>query len=184
MRPTPILALSLAAGLGGLVPVVTPAAADSAAVAPFWTAAPARTASVVAADERRWRPPVQPVRIVRGYQPPAHNWLPGHRGIDLRTEPGQTVRSAGAGRVTFAGDLAGRGVVVVDHGGVRTTYEPVAATVVVGERVMSGESIGEVSTGSGHCGDGTCLHLGLRQGRTYLDPRLALGTAHPRLVPW
>ena len=141
------------------------------------------TASV-AATAGPWTPPVRPVRIVEGFDPPAHNWLAGHRGIDLRAEPDQTVRAAGAGRVTFAGMLAGRGVVVVDHGPVRTTYEPVDADVAVGERVAAGEPIGVIALGTGHCGDGACLHLGLRRGTVYLDPRLALGAGHPRLVPW
>ncbi len=132
----------------------------------------------------RWRPPVQPVRLVAAFDRPAHNWLPGHRGIDLRTEPGQAVRAAGAGRVSYAGGLAGRGVVVVDHGSVRTTYEPVEPSVLVGEWVDAGQVIGIIGTGTGHCGDGDCLHLGLRRARVYLDPRLALGGAHPRLVPW
>ena len=43
-------------------------------------------------------------------------------------------RSALAGRVSFAGRIAGRGVVVVGHGATRTTYEPVAAEVSVGRR--------------------------------------------------
>ena len=153
----------------------TSAAPAAAAAAGPW--APAAAAGP-------WTPPVQPVRIVREFDPPAHNWLPGHRGIDLRTEPDQTVRAAGAGRVTFAGSLAGRGVVVVDHGAVRTTYEPVDASVAVGERVSTGEQIGVIAAGTGHCGDGRCLHLGLRRGAIYLDPRLALGSGHARLVPW
>jgi murein DD-endopeptidase MepM/ murein hydrolase activator NlpD len=71
--------------------------------------------------------------------------------------------------VTFAGRLAGRGVVVVDHGGVRTTYEPVAATVPVGTRVTVGQTVGRLTAG-GHCGTSACLHWGLRQGQDYLDP--------------
>ena len=46
--------------------------------------------------------------------------------------PGQPVHTALAGTVTYAGLLAGRGVVVVDHGATRTTYEPVTAAVAVG----------------------------------------------------
>ncbi len=136
------------------------------------------------AQDIRWHPPVAPVDVVGDFHPPAERWLPGHRGVDLRTAPGQPVRAAGDGRVAFAGTLAGRGVVSVDHGALRTTYEPVDAQVVVGERVRAGETLGTVGTGTGHCGSGSCLHLGLRRGRQYLDPLLILGRASARLRPW
>jgi murein DD-endopeptidase MepM/ murein hydrolase activator NlpD len=71
--------------------------------------------------------------------------------------------------VTFAATLAGRGVVVVDHGGTRTTYEPVTATVPVGATVTAGTPVGRLAAGS-HCGATPCLHWGLRRGSTYLDP--------------
>ncbi len=138
----------------------------------------------IAQDGLRWRPPVTPVAVVRSFDPPAERWLPGHRGVDLRTAVGARVRAAGAGRVAFAGVLAGRGVVTIDHGELRTTYEPVDPEVVLGDRVAAGERIGTVGTGSGHCGSGRCLHLGLRRGRVYLDPMLLLGRASARLRPW
>jgi murein DD-endopeptidase MepM/ murein hydrolase activator NlpD len=132
----------------------------------------------------RWRPPVTPVAVVRHFDPPAQPWLPGHRGVDLRTTQGAVVRAAGDGRVAFAGTLAGRGVITIDHGGLRTTYEPVDPLAVVGDQVHAGEAIGTVGTGTGHCGSGRCLHLGLRRGREYLDPMLLLGRASARLRPW
>jgi murein DD-endopeptidase MepM/ murein hydrolase activator NlpD len=135
-------------------------------------------------DRLRWRPPVSPVVVVRQFDPPDQRWLPGHRGVDLRTTPGAQVRAAGDGRVAFAGTLAGRGVISIDHGELRTTYEPVEAQVLVGEKVRAGESIGTVGAGSGHCGSGSCLHLGLRRGRQYLDPMLLLGRTSARLRPW
>lgn len=132
-----------------------------------------------------WLAPVDPpVSIVRSYDPPAHNWLPGHRGVDLRTTPGTSVGSAGTGRVSFAGMLAGRGVVVVDHGTLRTTYEPLQPGVSVGDLVRAGDPLGRVVEGSGHCGSGTCLHFGVRRGRDYVDPRLLMWGARPRLMPW
>jgi murein DD-endopeptidase MepM/ murein hydrolase activator NlpD len=104
--------------------------------------------------------------------------------VDLRTSPGQRVAAAGDGRVAFAGSLAGRGVIAVDHGDLRTTYEPVDARVHVGERVLAGQTLGTVGTGTGHCGSGNCLHLGLRRGREYLDPMLLLSRPSARLRPW
>jgi murein DD-endopeptidase MepM/ murein hydrolase activator NlpD len=137
-----------------------------------------------AQDELRWRPPITPVTVVRRFDPPEQRWLPGHRGVDLRASVGERVRAAGDGRVAFVGTLAGRGVITIDHGDLRTTYEPVEAVVRVGERVRAGESIGTVATGTGHCGSGRCLHLGLRRGREYLNPMLLLGRTSARLRPW
>jgi murein DD-endopeptidase MepM/ murein hydrolase activator NlpD len=112
--------------------------------------------------------------VLRGFDAPDHDYGPGHRGVDLAARPGQSVRAAVAGVVAFAGSVAGRGVVSIDHGAYRTTYEPVAAGVRVGQRVALGESVGRVATG-GHCADG-CLHWGLRHGDTYLDPLLLIRT--------
>ncbi len=90
----------------------------------------AGTASAAAATEA-WQWPLSPrPEILRGFHPPPVPWGAGHRGVDLAASSGQTVRSAGAGQVAYAGVLAGRGVVVVRHGELRTTYEPVASTVV------------------------------------------------------
>jgi murein DD-endopeptidase MepM/ murein hydrolase activator NlpD len=135
-------------------------------------------------SEPTWAPPIWPLQAQRAFANPEHDWLPGHRGIDLRTTPGATVRAAGDGRVAFAARIAGRGVVVVDHGQLRTTYEPVAATVRIGDRVRRGAVLGRVQPGTGHCGSGTCLHLGLRRGPAYLDPRLVLGRRGAVLRPW
>ncbi len=113
------------------------------------------------------------VTVVGGYDPPVQRWSAGHRGVDLAARPGAAVLAAAAGRVTFASRLAGRGVVVVDHGAVRTTYEPVDALAAVGDRVKAGAVIGRIGRG-GHC-SATCLHWGLKRGDSYLDPLLLLG---------
>lgn len=133
---------------------------------------------------RQWSPPVRPLSIIRSFDPPDRDWLPGHRGVDLRAKLGQQVRAAGSGRIAFASELAGRGVIVVSHGAIRTTYEPVRAGVRRGEEVVAGESLGVIAAGSGHCGDGHCLHFGVRWGRTYLNPRLLLNGFVAALRPW
>ncbi|MFX4271182.1 peptidoglycan DD-metalloendopeptidase family protein [Propionibacteriaceae bacterium Y1685] len=115
--------------------------------------------------------------VVRGFEPPKEKWGAGNRGLDLAADDGQQVLAAGAGRVSFAGTIAGRGVVVIDHGGVRTTYEPVSASVSVGARVAYGDVIGVVR--GSHCADRGCLHWGLRQGEEYLDPLLLINTTTP-----
>lgn len=120
--------------------------------------------------------------MITRFDPPGVTWGAGHRGVDLQGSPGETVVASADGTVTFAGVLAGRGVVVVDHGVVRTTYEPVAATVTVGGVVGRGQPIGRLLAGHASCPATTCLHWGLREGDTYLDPLLLLGAAI-RLLP-
>jgi len=122
--------------------------------------------------------------VVARFDPPGSPWGAGHRGVDLLGRPGQQVRAALAGRVTFAGSLAGRGVVVVDHGATRTTYEPVAPAVAVGQEVDTGGVIGLLETGTSHCFPRTCLHWGLLRGEDYLDPLSLLGEAPVRLLPF
>lgn len=121
-----------------------------------------------------------PVR--RAFDPPAQRWLAGHRGVDLLSSVGARVRAALAGRISYAGELAGRGVVVVTHGALRTTYEPVTAGVSVGEQVATGQVIGTLQSGHS-CPGGTCLHWGLRRGEQYLDPLSLLDPGPLRLLP-
>lgn len=121
--------------------------------------------------------------VVAGFDPPAEEWGAGHRGVDLLGAAGQTVRAAAAGTVTFAGMLAGRGVVVVDHGGTRTTYEPVEAGVRVGDRVAAGDPIGRLGRFGSHCWPRSCLHWGLIAGARYLDPLSLVGAGPVRLLP-
>ena len=122
-------------------------------------------------------------RVIRGFDPPADDYGPGHRGVDLAARPGDPVLTAAAGTVPFAGSVAGRGVITISHGAVATTYEPVRAFVSAGQRVSLGQPIGVIGHG-GHC-DGRCLHWGLRNGPEYLDPLLLLsgGSRALRLLP-
>ncbi|RVW03775.1 M23 family metallopeptidase [Rhodococcus spongiicola] len=123
-------------------------------------------------------------RVVRSFDKPAQNWLPGHRGVDLAAAPGQRVLAAGAGTVVFAGAVAGRPVVSVDHpGGLRTTYEPVEPSVTAGRRVGRGDLLGTVIVGHPECAATACLHWGLRRDREYLDPLPLVRAVPIRLLP-
>jgi murein DD-endopeptidase MepM/ murein hydrolase activator NlpD len=124
-----------------------------------------------------------PVPVGRGFAPPQTRYGAGHRGVDLVGPAGAVVRAAGGGRVSYAGLLAGRGVVVVVHGDLRTTYEPVSATVGVGQAVSAGDAIGVLSAGHAGCPAPACLHWGLRRGEQYLDPLLLVGAGPVRLLP-
>jgi murein DD-endopeptidase MepM/ murein hydrolase activator NlpD len=122
--------------------------------------------------------------VVAGFDPPDSPWGSGHRGVDLLGTAGQVVRAALPGRVSFAGALAGRGVVVVDHGGTRTTYEPVDATVSLGDPVAAGDPIGRLALPGSHCLPRACLHWGWIEGAdTYLDPLRLVGAGPVRLLP-
>ncbi|KAA1426268.1 murein hydrolase activator EnvC family protein [Nocardioides antri] len=121
--------------------------------------------------------------VVARFDPPTSPYGPGHRGVDLLGRPGQAVRSALAGTVTYAGPLAGRGVVVVSHGDTRTTYEPVTARVSVGDPVAAGAVIGTLQPFASHCAPRTCLHWGWLRGETYLDPLRLVGAGPVRLLP-
>lgn len=101
--------------------------------------------------------------------------------MDLAAPAGTPVRAVAAGRVSFAGRVAGKGVVSVELPGtgdpaLRTTYEPVRAMVEKGDEVEAGEVVGTVEATGSHCAE-TCVHWGLRRSDTYLDP-LSL------LPPW
>lgn len=128
--------------------------------------------------------PLQPEPVVVAYfDPPATPYGSGHRGVDLAGEPGQEVHAALAGTVTYAGLLAGRGVVVVSHGMTRTTYEPVRASVEVGDAVPQGSVIGRLELTGSHCFPRACLHWGWLAGETYLDPLRLVGAGPVRLLP-
>jgi len=121
--------------------------------------------------------------VVAGFDPPTSPYGPGHRGVDLHGHSGQPVRAALAGTVTYAGPVAGRGVVVVSHGETRTTYEPVAARVSVGDSVGRGAVIGALQPFGSHCAPRVCLHWGWLRGETYLDPLRLVGAGPVRLLP-
>lgn len=128
-------------------------------------------------------PLVPEPEVVAPFDPPADPWGEGHRGVDLSGRPGQPVLAALPGRVAFAGRIAGRGVVVVGHGDTRTTYEPVTASVGVGDDVAAGTPLGHLEVVGSHCFPGACLHWGWLRGDTYLDPLRLVGGGPVRLLP-
>ncbi|MBC9711671.1 peptidoglycan DD-metalloendopeptidase family protein [Streptomyces sp. TRM66268-LWL] len=141
---------------------------------------PAAAAAPDPAGDRAWPVGDRPA-VVHGWDPPATPYGAGHRGVDLAAAPGTAVRAAAGGTVSFAGRVAGRGVLSVELSGsgdppLRTTYEPVRAVVDEGDEVAAGEVVAILESGPFHC-PAACLHWGLLRGETYLDP---LGL----LPPW
>jgi murein DD-endopeptidase MepM/ murein hydrolase activator NlpD len=144
-------------------------------------AAPVRPQEALA----QWGPPMGGQLVVTGpFRPPPASFAAGHRGVDLGGIPWSTVLAAGDGVVVFAGMVAGRPVISIDHaGGLRTTYEPVTPSVAAGQRVIRGSPIGTLSVGHAGCPRQACLHWGLRRGATYLDPMALLEVPRVRLLP-
>nr|WP_051020958.1 M23 family metallopeptidase [Nocardia araoensis] len=150
----------------------------------------ATTPTATARPQGRFGWPLQPrPAVVRHFDKPAQNWLPGHRGVDLAGTEGQPVLAAGEGIVVFAGTVADKPVVSIEHpGGLRTTYEPVRAEVPVGRRVERGARIGTLESGHPGC-VAACLHWGarvegrLRRNREYLNPLGLLHLTPLRLKP-
>lgn len=166
-------------------PDSTPSVA-ARAVALVTIAVRPRSSRSAAPAQRAYLLPVPgPPLVLNAFDAPAQPWLPGHRGVDLAASAGTSVRASAGGRVVFAGPLAGRGVVSVDHGPIRTTYEPVNPAVSRGDLVVAGEVIGTVAEGHPRCAPTTCLHWGARIGDDrYLDPMSLLRGLRVRLLPW
>jgi murein DD-endopeptidase MepM/ murein hydrolase activator NlpD len=101
-------------------------------------------------------------------------------------EPGQIVVAPLDGIVSFAGQVAGRGVLTLGHGEHSTTYEPVTPLVSAGDSVIEGEAIAILDEGHA-CSAEACLHWGLRLGETYLNPLSLIDPSgiprHIRLLP-
>ncbi|MCH0570881.1 M23 family metallopeptidase [Streptomyces sp. MUM 136J] len=183
-----LTALPPAARADGPPPAPAGPTASTGPSAPTPTPTPA---GGVPAVGRAWPVGVRPA-VLRGWAPPATPYGRGHRGVDLAAPAGAEVRAVAAGRVSFSGRVAGRGVVSVELSGtgdppLRTTYEPVTASVAQGDAVEPGEVVGAVEPTGSHC-TAPCVHWGLRRGDVYLDPltllppRLLRRTP-PRLLP-
>lgn len=164
-------------------------AAAALVVAAAITAAPAAVASDPPRTGLR-APVAAPLTPVTAFDLPAERWMAGHRGVDLAADPAEVIRAPADGTVSFAGSVAGRPVLAIDHGeGLRTTYEPVRASVREGEAVAAGQPVGLLLVGHPGCPVAACLHWGARRAAggpsgdddEYLDP-LSLLSADRRPI--
>lgn len=139
------------------------------------------------AEQFQW-PLAPPHPVLRPFQPPSTPYGPGHRGVDLGGRLGEPVLAAGSGLVLYAGPLADRSLVSIEHeGGLRTTYEPVRPVVHVGDHVQRGQVIGVLLGGHPGCpavAPAVCLHWGAHRQAVYLDPLRLVEPGHVRLLPW
>ncbi|MUN08484.1 peptidoglycan DD-metalloendopeptidase family protein [Agromyces luteolus] len=166
--------------LAVLVVVLAAPGSASASTAARSMPTPRVDPSVVAPADRWLWPVGPPVIVVAPFRAPPTPYSAGHRGIDLAAAAGSTVVAPAAGVVSFAGPVAGRGVLSIDHGdGVVSSIEPVEADLAAGAAVRAGEPVATVSTG-GHC-DGGCVHFGVRVHGEYVSPLRWFGGV-PRAV--
>jgi hypothetical protein len=144
-------------------------------------------------------PPVPPLwmpvagAVVRGFDTRAGPFGPGHRGIDIAASVGELVRSPTAGRVVFAGRVAGRNwVSLLVAPGVLVTLGPLLDAATTADRVRLRTPVGRVGPGhapppvgrAGSGREGVTLHLSVRVDGVYVDPLAYLvDRPRPRLAP-
>ncbi|MBB4963952.1 murein hydrolase activator EnvC family protein [Saccharothrix violaceirubra] len=166
------------------MPLTTTALALAATLAVSSLAAPTQSRPHHGVFTWPLRPPHE---VVRPFVRPPTPYEAGHRGVDLAALPGAEVLAAGVGTVAHAGQVAGRPVISIDHpNGLRTTYEPVAPTVTLGQPVDRGTPIGTLLTGHEGCPRPACLHWGVRrktQKDAYLNPLHLIARPKIRLLP-
>lgn len=184
-RPLLTVAASLVAVL--LPPPVLAVAALMEPMPALGAASPAGTAESTRPPARATAPWVWPTgdRVVeRPWEAPDGDHGAGHRGIDVPAALGTPVVAVDDGNVAFAGSVAGRGVVTIDHGGgLVSTLDSVAPSVTKDQPVAQGDVVGTVAVG--HCpSSAPCLHLGARVDDRYVDPMPYLPAAEwPVLLP-
>jgi murein DD-endopeptidase MepM/ murein hydrolase activator NlpD len=161
-------------------PAPPPVPAATRAPAPPQPSPPPPVAPVVGGRVPALRLPVAGP-VVRGFEAPAGPYGPGHRGVDLGAPAGTAVAAPAAGRVSFAGPVAGSlWVSLLVAPGVVVAVGPLLdAAVATGEGVRAGARVGRLAAGHGGA-----VHLSLRVDGGYVDPLPWLvGRPRPRLVP-
>jgi hypothetical protein len=162
-RPHPVVLASLALGCVFVMALVMPRGAAGAG----------------------WRWPLRGSVVGAFHLSPRAPFARGQRrGIDVSAPPGAVVRAACAGRVSFAGPVPRRGMVVsVRCGALTATYLGLGRLAVrAGSRLAAGQGLGTL-------GPAGRLRLGARRAgdrRGYLDPLTLLADdrpAPPRLGP-
>ena len=94
-----------------------------------------------------------------------------HAGVDIKAEPGEAVRAARGGVVSFAGEHPELGnLVVVEHGdGLRTFYgHNRSIEVRAGQTVSTGTELARA--GASGRASGTHVHFEVRRGDLALNP--------------
>jgi len=123
------------------------------------------------------RTPVDFARVSSGFnmrrRHPVLNTIRAHKGVDYAAPRGTRIKSAGDGRVVFAGVKGGYGkVVIIQHGPTYSTLyahmKGYARGVRSGRRVSQGQTIGYV--GSSGLATGPHLHYEFRVNGVHRNP--------------
>ena len=140
VRGWPLFLFGLVLAIGVSVPAISPAAMAERSVPPPPTAPDP--------------PPVPPLwmpvagSVVRGFDTRAGPYGPGHRGIDIAASVGEMVRAPAAGRVMFAGPVAGTTwVSLLVAPGVLVTLGPMLDPPITAERVGRRAPVGRLGPG-------------------------------------
>ena len=124
-------------------------------------------------DSQVFRPPVDRP-VADPFRPPDDPYGSGNRGVEYDTEPGDAVRAAARGTVTFAGAVAGTLHVTIDHGGgLLSTYSYVQR--------ISVRTSAEVPPGQVIAIAGERLHFSVRVNGSYVDPFGFIGVRRVRV---
>lgn len=141
------------------------------------TLGPALPAGTEAATEEPLRP--VPGRVTRAYGWGFSATLGDYRfhtGVDLEVRPGEPVRAAEGGRVTFAGtnDETGLTVIVRHNDGKQALYGNLGALAVSeGQPVSRGDALGTAgATNAAESADPPHLHYEVLAGSEPVDPGL------------
>lgn len=132
-----------------------------------------------------WNPPLDtPIRLVNQYRQPNSDYSSGHRGVDYLVKTGQPVLAPADGTVWFAGKVAQRHLISLQHNnGYLSEFEPVCTDLTKGEPIIAGQQIGYVCEAgpsySPHCSNALCLHFSLRSKGAYLSPLVFIGGLNP-----
>ena len=109
--------------------------------------------------------------VIAGYSPTGA--YAGHWGVDYAAPTGEDVRASAAGRVSFAGTVAGMMTVTIEPvPGLKVSTSFLSRVdVTTGQFVASGDALGVVGTPHGRSG----VHLSVRIDGRYVDPEGQMG---------
>lgn len=117
-------------------------------------------------------------QVVRRFDRPLCVYCPGHRGVTIKTTPGDEILAVTGGVISFAGQVGGRNYVVQHFApDIRVTYGAVgaiAADVQEGLWVDAGQVVAIAAEST---------YLGVRMGQEYVEPLRFLGLGQVRLGP-
>lgn len=140
------------------------------------------------ADSPQWQAPLDaPLELINPYRQPNSDYSAGHRGVDYRVSPGQTIFSPTDATVYFNANLVDRPVLSLKTAsGDLLEFEPACGAYPLGTKVTAGDAIGNVclasTTYKQHCEKLLCLHFSLRTERGYLSPIVRYGALAPTVL--